>query len=393
MTAIYAITILLVFYALGDCIAMKTKGLLSSIFVICVVMLVCFWAGLPKDISEIAGVSAIGSTLVGPLVVGIGTTISLDELKRQWKTVVASAVGVTTGVLAILLIGNHIIGWNEAVASAPIFAGAAVALLVVNEALKEVGLLESIGVIIITIYATQKFFGVPLASFCLQREAKNFLAEPEKVGYYANLLEASEEGQKKEKKRPLTVFSKMDKPVYNFAKLALVASLANFLSGLTGGKVHYLVIALVLGVVFMELGFLQKNSLGKTDSYFFMMFATIMSVFASLANVTPSSLASNLIAVLIVMIIGTLGVIVAGFVIGKIIKESPWVCIALGITCTFGFPTTVLMSNEIAEGMGKTPEEVKALTNYILPKMTVAGFITVTIGSVILAGLIVPLLR
>ena len=36
---------------------------------------------------------------------------------------------------------------------------------------------------------------------------------------------------------------------------------------------------------------------------------------------------------------------------------------------------------------------MKALRNYILPKMTVAGFVTVTIGSVILAGIIVPLLK
>ena len=40
----------------------------------------------------------------------------------------------------------------------------------------------------------------------------------------------------------------------------------------------------------------------------------------------------------------------------------------------------------------KSDEEKSALRNYLLPQMTVAGFITVTIGSVILAGIIVPLL-
>ena len=391
MTAIYALTILLAFYAFGDCIAMKTKGLLSSVFVICVVMLVSFWVGLPKDIAVISGISTIGGALVGPLVVGIGTTISFDELKRQWKTVIASAFGVTVGVVGVILIGNQLIGWNEAVASAPVFAGAAVSLLVVNQALTDLGLLETIGVIVITIYATQKFFGVPLASFCLQREAKSFLGKTEKISYYANLLE--EKGNHIEKKRPLAYFSKSDKPVYNLVKLALIASLANFLSELTNGAIHNLVIALVLGVVFTELGFLKKNSLAKTDSNFLIMFATIMTVFASLANVTPKSLVNNLLPVVIVMVIGTLGVIVAGFISGKVLKESPWVCIALGITCTFGFPTTVLMSNEIAESMGRNEEEMKALRNYILPKMTVDGFVTVTIGSVILAGIIVPLLK
>ena len=64
----------------------------------------------------------------------------------------------------------------------------------------------------------------------------------------------------------------------------------------------------------------------------------------------------------------------------------------MGITCTFGFPTTVMLSEEIANGVGTTDEEKAALRNYLLPQMTVAGFITVTIGSVILAGIIVPML-
>lgn len=41
--------------------------------------------------------------------------------------------------------------------------------------------------------------------------------------------------------------------------------------------------------------------------------------------------------------------------------------------------------------MGTTDEEKTRARNYLPPQMTVAGFITVTIGSVILAG-ITPLL-
>ena len=34
----------------------------------------------------------------------------------------------------------------------------------------------------------------------------------------------------------------------------------------------------------------------------------------------------------------------------KVLKQSAWLNIALGITCTFGFPTTVMLSEEIANG-------------------------------------------
>ena len=66
--------------------------------------------------------------------------------------------------------------------------------------------------------------------------------------------------------------------------------------------------------------------------------------------------------------------------------------IALAITCTFGFPTTMLVSQEVSEAMGETPEQKQALLNFLLPKMLVAGFVTVTITSVVLAGAVVNIL-
>ena len=42
--------------------------------------------------------------------------------------------------------------------------------------------------------------------------------------------------------------------------------------------------------------------------------------------------------------------------------------------------------------MGRTEAEKAAILNYLLPKMLTAGFITVTIASVILAGVAVRFL-
>jgi hypothetical protein len=64
----------------------------------------------------------------------------------------------------------------------------------------------------------------------------------------------------------------------------------------------------------------------------------------------------------------------------------------LGLTCTFGFPTTMLMSKEVAKAIGSTDEERIAIENYILPKMVTAGFVTVTITSVLIAGVVVGML-
>ena len=54
----------------------------------------------------------------------------------------------------------------------------------------------------------------------------------------------------------------------------------------------------------------------------------------------------------------------------------------------YGFPGTMILSQEAAKGAGESPEEVAAIEGAILPKMIIAGFATVTITSVIVTGLI-----
>ena len=50
--------------------------------------------------------------------------------------------------------------------------------------------------------------------------------------------------------------------------------------------------------------------------------------------------------------------------------------VAIGLTSLYGFPGTMILSQEAAKGAGETPEEVAAIENSILPKMIVAGFST-----------------
>lgn len=54
--------------------------------------------------------------------------------------------------------------------------------------------------------------------------------------------------------------------------------------------------------------------------------------------------------------------------------------------------TTIIVSNEVANGVGKTKEEQDLILSQILPKMLVSGFITVSIGSVVLAGIMAPMI-
>ena len=67
MAAIYALTICLVLYAIGDIVSVKTKGLLSLVFVLCVVMLIGFWCGLLASRPWARSVPVCWSSVSAPL--------------------------------------------------------------------------------------------------------------------------------------------------------------------------------------------------------------------------------------------------------------------------------------------------------------------------------------
>lgn len=130
----------------------------------------------------------------------------------------------------------------------------------------------------------------------------------------------------------------------------------------------------------------QANAFGLA------MTALMAVIFAPLANATPEILQNLLFPLIISLILGTIGVFIFSTIAAKIFKMSIPMAIAIGMTALFGFPGTFILSTEVANANGKTEEERELILNEILPRMLVAGFATVTVGSVIMAGIMVKML-
>lgn len=388
MLPIFALAVLLAIYALGEIVAQKTKAVLSMTLVIALVLLVGFWCGLPPTIFDDAAIPGAGMLLVGILITSLGTRIDFAELRRQWKTVIIGVVGVSIAVAGIILVGQFVIGRDMAMAGAPIFAGANTASLVMIDALGKKGLSE-LSTFCILMLVTQNFVGIPVASQLLRKEAKDMLARPDQLRLYMH-TQAEAEGAKRRK--PLQLPEMFAKPSVYLCKLALVATVANVLASLTQGKIHYFVFALLLGILFYELGFLEEDSLTKSHASTFILFITTVVIFTNLANTTPQQVLQMLPALLLCLGIGVVFAVAAGFVLAKVLKVGTGLSISIILTCTFGFPTTLFMPQEVAQAIGRTDEEKAALRNYLEPKMITGGFVTVTIFSVILAGIVAGML-
>ena len=389
MTGIAALTILLCVYAAGELIAQKTKAVFSTVLGIALILLAGFWSGaLPRTLIEDAQVSGFGNLIAGILIVSLGTTIDFPEIKRQWKVVVISICCVLGSVAAIILLGGPIMGMDMAVAGAPIFAGGSAATLIMTTTLKEKGL-ELAGTFCIVLYVTQKFIGVPIASLLLRRTALRFREEPELVAQYS---EQVQETSVQRKRGLLELPALFSRPSVYLAKLGMVAVAAYYTAKLTNGAVHYFVLCLVMGALFFALGFLEKGILAKTQSGGLITFFVTILIFSNLATTTPQQGVSVLVPLLAAAVLGVAGTVAVGFVAGKLLKVPFGLAVSLGISCTFGFPTTMLIPQEVSEAIGRNDREKAAILNYLLPKMLTAGFVTVTIASVLIAGFVVNML-
>ena len=92
------------------------------------------------------------------------------------------------------------------------------------------------------------------------------------------------------------------------------------------------------------------------------------------------------------IILGVIGMYIFSFIIGKILKVSKNMAFAVSLTALYGFPADFIITNEVINSLTDDEKEREALTSHMLPPMLVGGFISVTVVSVILAGIFVGLL-
>ncbi|MFQ7397073.1 MAG: hypothetical protein ACLRNW_04505 [Neglectibacter sp.] len=387
MEPIIALTILFCVYAAGELIAQKTKAVFSTVLGIAILLLAGFWSGiLPRSVIEDAKVTGFGNVIAGILIVS-WVPPSTSQSRRQWKVVVTSLVCVVGATLAIILIGYPLIGKEMALSVAPIFAGGSAATLIMTTALDEMGLVTA-STLCIVMYVVQKFIGVPIASLLLRRTAVQFRDNPALVAEYSQ----QQETVAGSRRGLLQLPASFARPSVYLAKLGLVAVAAHFLSELTGGVIHYFVLCLVMGAVFFALGFLEKGIMSKTQSGGLITFFVTILIFSNLATTTPQQVLSVLPALLLSAACGVAGTVLLGFICAKVMNFPFGLAVSFGISCTFGFPTTMLIPQEVAEAFGRTETEKAAILNYLLPKMLTAGFVTVTIASVLIAGVVVRML-
>lgn len=384
MSAIAACAVIFVVFAVGDMISAKSKAIVSMLLVASVVFLAGFWTGIfPASLFADSTLLSVAGVLVCVLLVHLGTIIKLRDFGAQWRTVIISAVACVAISAGVYFIGQLVIERGFALTGAPILSGGVVATLLMTDMANGAGR-EDLAVFATLVMCAQGFVGYPVASLCLKSEAKRLQSQFASGEAALKMPEQTAAASRKKLIPPLP--AKYNGPNVILAKVVLVALLSVAVSSLFHDAINKLVWCLVFGVLTKELGFLDEDALGKANATGIVMPIITLSIFTNLSSATPQMVGSLIMPLLVVVVIGTVCFSVVSILVGKIFHYSWQMSVAIGSSCLFGFPGTLIISNEVSESTGTTAEEKAFINEQIMPKMLVAGMVTVSITSVLVAG-------
>lgn len=387
-----AFTVCCVAFIIGEVVSTVTKAWIPSVFVTAVVMLLGYWTIIPHDLISDSVLIPFGSTIgIYLLIVHMGTVISLKQLIEQWKTITICLIGLGGMITFSYFVCPLFMDKVLVLSGLPPLTGGIVAATIMQKAAADSGMMTA-SVFAITMYCVQGFAGYPVTAVCLQKEGKNLLRD----------LRSGKDSISEEERRNLVSVSsvahvdpnaktliprvpeKYDSAVVTLGKLGVVAWIATQIGGVTG--ISGAIWALILGVVGTTIGFLDRSSLNKANSYGIVMFALLMYVFDGLKDCTVDMLKSIIGPMVILIVIGVVGMGIFSFIFSKVLKIHFPLAFANCLTALYGFPCDAIITESTCEALAETEEEKDYLMSKMFPSMIVGGFTSVTITSVFVAG-------
>ena len=366
-----AVVILLLF-VLGEVVSTKTKAFVPSVFVVAVLFLLGYWSGIiPTDIITTSGFSALGISAMLVIVVHMGTMLSPKELLENWKTVVIALSGIVGLVGLLLGIGSQIIDWNTVVVSIPPLSGGMTAAIIMQGGAAERGY-DMLAVLAIVVYVVQGFVGYPLTAIMLKREAKRLMGgfEADKDAWKSQKAAQGGGNEDTGKKRLIPPVPEKYRSVYTALLGAyLTVWIASRLELLTGGAVSKYVFCLVLGVIFAQLGLLEKNCLNSAQSFGIFQTTAMAMVFAGLSSATPEMFKMILLPLIMILVIGVSGLGIFSIIAGKLFHMSWEMSFAIALNALYGFPPNMIITNEVINHSTDDKEMREYLTDHMMSKM------------------------
>ncbi|WP_265499799.1 hypothetical protein [Paracoccus beibuensis] len=394
MPQLLAFSLLALILWIGDLVSTRTRSWLPSVFVCAVLFLAGYWTFFPEDIVQTAGFETpIVFLAMYLLITNMGTLLSVKELGLQWRTVVIALAGIG-GIIALLFtVGLLVLDWQTVVVGTPPLVGGVVASLIMSQAAADAGL-QALSVLAILIYVMQGFAGYPLTAIMLKREGRRVLSL-QREGRWTS---GGPQAETVETPQPPRLFRAMpaayDTVYFKLLRLGAVALAAWGVSELVKPvfAISPFVLCLVFGVIATSAGFLEREPLRKSNAFGFTILILMVFIFDGLKRATPEMLMDLAVPLVAIIAIGLVGMYLASLITGRLLGVTPAMAFACSLTALYGFPADYIITKDVIDTLTDDATEREVLTAHLLPPMLVAGFVTVTMVSVVLAGIFVGLI-
>ena len=387
-TVLFCFMVYVIIMAIGDCISSLTKSRVSGLFVAMVLYLIGFQTGLiPADsVSQTGLVGLAAGWGIAILLVGMGTMMDIKTLLSQWKTVTIALMGLVGLGIATFTVSSWVVGHEWAYAAAAPISGGIIAGNITADAANAAGR-PDIAAFAFLVVGVQGFIGIPICSNLLKSYTDKII-KGEVV-----MADLSGSGAE-EKPKLIKGFPKFMESDNNlFARLAITAYIGFLLSTYaTAGKVNVNVMYLIVGIIAYMIGFLPTNAHIVSHGSGILMLCVMAVVFGNLATISMNDLVNMILPLIVTLLIGAAFVLLFGFITGKILKVDWRLCGAIAICCTIGYPGTGIICDEISRSLECDEELRQKITDHITPPIIISGFTSVTIASVIFAGIMAPLI-
>ncbi|MDY0396165.1 hypothetical protein RWE15_19675 [Virgibacillus halophilus] len=332
--------------ALGEMLSIISRARIPMLLTAMVGYLICIWTGIfPKDIMDKSTFAALGAILIGPAITHMGTLIPFSLLKSQYKAVLIALGGVVVSGLLILGLITLFFDYPTAVAGVGPISGGIIALLITSEKLQALGL-TSLVVIPALVVAFQGVMGMPLAMNFMRKYAFK-MQQAMDSGTFMPMVQEDETAAMSEKEQH---------PIRQSMTIKLFVVFVGAAIGVMLGEltpIHYSLWCLAIGIIGTKTGLLEEKSLERANSFTITMIAIIFVVIGTMADVTPSEVLHNLPAILAILIIGTAGIALGGYIMSKLMKWDPYKGMPVALTALFGFPGDYLLCEEVSRSMAR----------------------------------------
>ena len=398
LTQYQAVFMILLIFFVGDLVGALTKAKISSMFVIMMGFLVLFLTGIyPADIMTTAGFAGVASLGQYFLLFNMGTSVDLPTLRREWRTVVGAIIGMAAAIVGCC-VAIPIIGKDFALAAAPVVNGGIVATTTMVQACDEKGLAAA-AALATFIYAVQKFVGTLPASNCGLSVANELVADlrakhaaDPNYSWYAEQKSSTASASAKEPlwkgiKKYYTTFICL---AIGATAIVLAQTIAKVLKPTPLSFINMSILCMVFGITARNTGLVPPNIMrdqAKANGFF--SFLSLCTIIPSLAKIDVSMLPSIGFATVVIFVL----VLVFTFITFMLtpawkVVGSKKLAIGIAMCQMIGYPGTELIATEITNAVAQTDEERDAVTARIQTAYVISGFTSVTILSVVIAGIL-----